>query len=194
MLVSPCCILLRGHQPRVERKVYSLLSGPSEGQSPLPPSPRGGRVAKVSLVLKSSPNVSPFGSAGTTLFCLGLGRPVWGASLCATQPHPFCGELGAVPQTCVLFSRNRWEAWNQRGSWGRGGGGAWRHLWHRCAGGSFSQAPSLHLSLLFGSPIPKVLRPSSPYQSAHSGEREFPKLIFTRELRNTFHLRQGNAL
>lgn len=103
MLVSPCCILLRGHQPRVERKVYSLLSGPSEGQSPLPPSPRGGRVAKVSLVLKSSPNVSPFGSAGPPSFVWGWGDRFGEPVSVPPNPTPSAGSWG-LSRRRVSFS------------------------------------------------------------------------------------------
>lgn len=105
-----------------------------------------------SVVLKSSPDGQiSFQLSGDDPPLSGAGRPVWGPSLWRRRPPSFCRELGSPPDS-FLFSRNRWEAWNQRRKLGEGC--AWRCLWLRCAGGRVSQVPSLPLGLLPGSPSP----------------------------------------
>lgn len=109
----------------------------------------------------------------------GFGEP----SLVSPIPIPSSRVWGLSCRQSFLFSRNRWEAWNQRRKRGAGAGdGAGGRPWQSWEGGSFSQ-PSQP-------PLPSPLcQPRTPRCAAltlpkrRSGEKGFGTLTSVKVLR-----------
>lgn len=123
--------------------------------------------------------VSPFSAAGTTPFCLGSERLVWGTILwCYPSPSLSSGSWGLPCRQSFLFSMNRWEAWNERRKPGEGWGTApGRRPWQPVKEAVFQGLPASPFPSSLAAPIPRALRPSH-YPSAHSREKGFKELTF----------------
>lgn len=116
--------------------------------------------------------VSPFSSAGTTLFCQGLGRPVWGTSLwCHPSPPLLQGTRGCPADSLSFSAGTGGKPGTREGSWGKGWGMApGGRLWHPVKKAVFLRLPSLPFSLLSGSPGPQGAQ-ARLYPRAGSGEK-----------------------